>query len=52
MVYLGRYDWSLSLNREELQKLSDERIEDAQSLLAATLWSDVYDLVGTLSNAR
>jgi hypothetical protein len=34
------------LNREELQKLSDERIEDAQSLLAATRWSGAYYLVG------
>lgn len=34
------------MNREELQKLSDERIEDAQSLLAATRWSGAYYLVG------
>jgi hypothetical protein len=46
VVYLGRYDRTLSLNRTELQQLSDERIKDAEGLLAASCWSGAYYLVG------
>ena len=34
------------MNRTELQQLSDERIEDAKSLLAASRWSGAYYLAG------
>ncbi len=34
------------MNRAELQQLSDERIEDAKALLAASRWSGAYYLAG------
>lgn len=34
------------MNRTELQRLSDERIEDAQTLLAASRWAGAYYLAG------
>jgi hypothetical protein len=34
------------LNRTELQQLSDERVEDANALLAASRWSGAYYLTG------
>ena len=34
------------MNRTEFQQLSDERIEDAKSLLAASRWSGAYYLAG------
>ena len=34
------------MNRAELQKLSNERIEDARALLAAQQWSGAYYLAG------
>ncbi len=37
---------SLNVNRADLQPLSDERIEDATALLAASGWSGAYYLAG------
>ena len=34
------------MNRAELQQLSDERIEDANALLAASRWSGAYYVAG------
>ena len=34
------------MNRTELQQLSDERIEDAKALLAASRWPGAYYLAG------
>ncbi len=34
------------MNRDEFQKLSDERIQDAKALLAAARWSGAYYLAG------
>ena len=34
------------MNRSELQRLSNERIEDAQALLAASRWAGAYYLAG------
>lgn len=34
------------MNRQELQQLSDERIEDAQALLAASRWAGAYYVSG------
>ncbi|MCP4700964.1 MAG: hypothetical protein GY862_29530 [Gammaproteobacteria bacterium] len=34
------------MNRTEFQQLSDERIEDARALLAASRWSGAYYLAG------
>lgn len=34
------------MNRKELQRLADERIQDAKALLAASRWSGAYYLAG------